>query len=290
VLRQEKINKLERAQTDDELVYAVRDTDIGFALKLFSRVIRLHALTDVAAGGEKNEALNVYTKLLSWGAFSPGHVQVTSLMDKEFNAHLLSAGANRLSAEDEDPDSDAQKRLKNFLEDIREEGRDEKRSDEMAKWLEDSVPLVVNLTKMGGCEEEIRQVLQENPVGAAIIPQAMEAMLDLDRREEDLHIETLIKVYRVFLGGHSEDEDEMEAVVKRVILEIQDLAQPFLRKDVMIPEMMVTKASEGQKSNVIVFASSEVGQFLANNLSEDLQMFDSNGQQIARQSPPATRR
>jgi len=286
LIGQDKLTEIAYAETDAELAYAVQDTNIGFALTLFSRVLKFHALTDPAPDGGKSEALDIYSKLMSWGAFPPGDFQVTSGMDKEFNAHLVPAYIRTLTDEDMAPGSDAQKLFKGLLDNFRHMEEHVAGNAALAKWLEESLPLIVDLTKMGVGKTEIGQITEGNPLGAALVPRALEVMLNLKKREEALQIEGAVNQYRVALGKLPEDEDEINAIFQPILQEIQAIMQPYLRKDEMIPRMMVHVDQEKMQGHIFVYATREAAEFLAYNLPEDMELFDSKDRLVEGRLPP----
>jgi hypothetical protein len=283
---QDKLTEIAYAETDAELAYAVQDTNIGVALTLFSRVLKFHALTDPAPAGGKSEALDIYSKLISWGAFPPGEFQVTSGMDTEFNAHLVPAYIKTLTNEDMAPGSDAQKLFKGLLDNFRRMEAHVTGNAAIAKWLEESIPLIVDLTKMGAGKTEIGQIMEGNPLGAALVPRTLEIMLNLKKREEALQIEGAVDQYRVALGKVPEDEDEIKAIFQPILDEIQSVMQPYLRKDEMIPRMMTYVDPEKSEGHIFIYATREAAQFLAFNLPEDIDLFDSRDRRVEGRLPP----
>ena len=286
IVGQNRIAEIALAETDAELVYAVQDTNIGMAMTLFSRVLKFHALTDPAPAGGKSEARDIYSKLMSWGAFPPGDFQITSSMDKEFNAHLVPAYIDALTDEDEAPGSEAQKLLKGLVENLKQMEMDKAGRAGAAKWLAESVPLIISLTKMGVDKTEIEQIMEGNPIGSAIVPRALEVMLNLKKREEALQIEGAVNQYRVALGKVPEDEDEINAIFQPILQEIQEVMQPYLRKDEMIPRMMVYVDPEKMQGHIFVYATREAAQFLASNLPEGIDLFDSKDRPVEGLLPP----
>jgi len=286
IVGQNRIAEIALAETDAELVYAVQDTNIGMAMTLFSRVLKFHALTDPAPEGRKSEALDIYSKLVSWGAFPPGEFQITSGMDKEFNAHLVPAYIDALTYEDEAPGSEAQKLFKGFLENFKQMDTNQAGRAAVAKWLAESVPLIISLTKMGVDKTEIGQIMEGNPIGAAIVPRALEVMLNLKKREEALQIKGPIDQYRVGLGKVSEDEDEINAVFQPILQQIQEVMQPYLRKDEMIPRMMTHVDPEKNEGHIFIYATREAAQFLAYNLPDGIGLFDSKDRPVEGRLPP----
>ncbi len=286
LIGQHKLMEIAYAETDEELAYAVKDTDIGFVMTLFSRVLKFHALTDPSPAGGKSEALDIYTKLVSWGAFPPGDFQVTSGMDKEFNEHLVPAYIEALTDEDMMPGSDAQKLFKEMIDNFMEMEQHVEGNAAIAKWLRRSLPLIVDLTKMGVGKTEIKQVMEGNPIGAALIPRALEVMMNFKKREEALQIEGAVDQYRIAIGKVPDDENETKEAFQQILEEVQDVMQPYLRKDEMVPRMMTYVDPETSEGQIFLYATKEAAQFLAYNLPEDIDLFDSKGRQVEGRLPP----
>ncbi len=282
-----RIDALDRARTDAELRQAIKRENIPAALMMFVKVLRFHALTDAPGpGGREPEALKVYRKLHSWGAFPPGDDAVTSMMEPEFRAHLMPRSLAILAGMDDEAEKIAQARLEAFVSGLRSAEIDHGEKGERARWLIDSVPLIINLTKIGGMEEEIRSILDANPKASPAVPDALDVMLNFKAREEALGVEPAIKPYRIAIGRLPEDDDERETVIIQTLRQIQNVMQNHLNRD----EMLYNAATETNRStgevSIVILATRSAANYLAEH--GDYPVFDQNGNGLPGSLPPGT--
>lgn len=290
VLSPSRIDMIDRARTDADLRKVIADTNIVTALIMFMKVLRFHALTDPPGpAGRESEALGIYRKLHSWGAFPAGENAVTSLMEPEFRAHLMPRSLGILAAMDDEADAAAQKRLEAFVSGLRGAEIDHGEKGERARWLIDSVPLIINLTKIGGMEEEIRDVLDANPKASYVVPDALEVMLNLNAREEALGVEPAIRPYRLALGKLPDDEDERETLITQTLRRVQAIMQNHLNRDEMLYNALTDTNLQTGEVYVVLFATRNAAQYLADRISSDYPVLDQKGRQIVPNSPPPGR-
>lgn len=287
VLSSVRIDAVDRARTDSELQRAIKDNNLSASLTMFLKVLRFHALTDPPGiGGRAPEALDIYRKLHAWGAFPPGDLPVTSIMEPEFRAHLMPAALKILGDLDGPDEAAAQKRLEDFVAGVREAEREHGDKGDRSRWLVDSVPLIINLSRIGGMENEIRDVLDANPKAASMVPDALDVMLDLDARERTLGVEPAIKPYRLAVGKAPEDEDEREALITQTLERVQKIMQNHLNRGEMLHSAATDQNLQTGDLYVVVFATKNAAQYLAVRVSGEYPVFDQKGNRIPPSSPP----
>ncbi|HTK84305.1 MAG TPA: hypothetical protein VL625_04395 [Patescibacteria group bacterium] len=282
-----RIDTIDRARTDSELRHAIKSTNVSSAMMMFMKVLRFHALTDAPAPGRgESEALKIYRKLHLWGAFPPGNNAVTSMMEPEFREHLMPRSLKILAALDDKAEAAALTRLEAFVSGLRGAEIDHGEKGERARWLIDSVPLIINLTKIGGMDNEITSILDANPKASPAVPDALEVMLDLNTREETLGVEPAIRPYRIAIGKLPEDDDERETVIIQMLRRIQDVMQSHLNRD----EMLYNAATETNRSTgevyVVILATRSAARYLAEH--SDYPILDQNGNRLPGSSPPGS--
>jgi hypothetical protein len=308
LLGQSSIDKLESARSDLALITAVKDTDLRSTLTRFLKVIRLHALADPPDAKGHCEAMDVYERLMSWSAFMPSQEKhPPSPMDEEINTHLVATMARLLDPEDQEPDSDAQLRLKLFMLGVKDqeallkekekkkgenkESPDNGGASETEKWLTDAIPLIASLGQLGNCEAEIGEILRGNKLGALIMPLAFEVMLDLDLREDVLGVDTPITRYKVVFDRTGSTADEIKDGIVAAGDTVIDLMTPFFFSDEIEKDIHVAIENDGAAFSISIYTTRTGAQHLANSLPDSMRVFNSLGQRIPRQqqrpSPPA---
>ncbi|MGI0134758.1 MAG: hypothetical protein ACREBW_07370 [Candidatus Micrarchaeaceae archaeon] len=261
-------------------------------------MIRLHALADQPDAKGNSEALDVYEKLMSWSAFFPSQEKrPASPMNEEIRTHLILTMAHLLGPEDEYPDSAAQQGLSMFMQGIKEEenllkekeGKGNSGGSETAKWLTEAIPTVAFLSRLGGCEAEIREVLRGNSLGASLMPLAFEVMLGLDMLEKDLGIEAPITRYKVVFDRVGDKADEIRDQIVDAGDTVLDAMSSFFFSDEIEKDISVDIENDGDAFSISVYTTKEGAQHLANSLPANMRVINSKGQRIARQQQPPSR-
>jgi hypothetical protein len=133
---------------------------------------------------------------------------------------------------------------------------------------------------------EIKAVLEGNPKAADMVPEALEVMLDFNGREGALGIEPAIKPYRISVGKLPDDEDERETVIIQTLRRIQNIMQNHLNRE----EMLYNAATETNRQTgevyIVVFATRNAAQYLADRISGDYPVLDQKGRKIIPGSSP----